>query len=133
MNSEEFRQLEGLVRRQFEEVGLPDLGQEELYLVRGEEDELLRPEARNLLVEMLKVFERHLATQDIQTYEESLQIIAQSVSGPSPERAVVQQIFDADLGTLTGPIEDLSDSPNLWTLRADLRRLINDLLETPQG
>jgi hypothetical protein len=134
MRLDEFRELENLIRRQFEEIGLPELGAEELYFIRdGDGDLLRRPDAKTLTVEMLKAFDRYLATQDQRTYQESLGIIRQSISeGPSPDRAVVLPPLETDLGVLPdSPPQELADAPVLDSIRDDVRHLIREILETP--
>jgi hypothetical protein len=130
---EEFRELESLIRTQFEEIGVPEIGAEELYFVRDSDGDLLRrPDARTFTVEMLKTFDRYLATQDQQTYQESLGIIRQSISeGPFPERAVVQPPLETDIGFSPDAPTDLADAPDLAGIRRELRRLIIEIIETP--
>jgi hypothetical protein len=133
MKLEEFRELENLIRNQFEEIGVPEIGAEELYFVRdGDGDLLRRPDARALVVEMLKTFDRYLATQDLQTYQESLGIIRQSISeGPLPDRAVVQPPLETDIGFSPDSPRELAEAPDLSGIRGELRRLINEIMETP--
>jgi hypothetical protein len=90
MTGEEFRELEIFIREQFELIGAADLGSEELYLVRDtDEATRRRPDARTVVLEMLKTLDRYLAAQDRRTYEKSLFIISRSISGPGPERILL--------------------------------------------
>jgi hypothetical protein len=132
MTLEEFRELENLIRRELEEIGAPDLGEEELYFVREVDDDLLRrPDSKTLTIEMLKAFDRYLATQDQRTYQQSFGIIRQSIEGPIPDRAVVLPPLETGEGFSLDAPRELVDAPTLDSIRADVRRLINEIFDTP--
>ena len=80
---------------------------------------------REALIEMLEALHRRLAIEDRETFQKSMTIIAQSIEGPTPERALVEPLSQVE------PDIDLSNSPDARELRARIRQLINTLAETP--
>jgi hypothetical protein len=125
LDDDDYRALIVIVSEELRASGAADLADERHYAKADEdtgETRLLDPPRR--LIEMLEAFERFLAIQDREIYRAALTSIARTVEGEAPRRATVV------LTTDDVPREvDLSETPDLSTIRKDLRRLIIRLLD----
>jgi hypothetical protein len=130
VDEEDFRALIRVVQANFVEIGAPELADVANYVVQeGEAEENRLPPPAELLLEMLRAFERHMAVRDRATYRDAMARIGRSVEGVGPERAVVVPLA-GDVNELE---VDLSRAPELSPLRADVRRLSEALEAAGSG
>src|SRR5712671_1704874 len=131
MDDDDFRALIVLLSAELEAVGEADIADERHY-VEGSEDSpgeavLLAP--REHLVAMLKAFERFLAVQDRETYNRSLADMNEVLTDGGPRAAFVET---AGSRPEVNPVQ-LSDAPELASLRDDVTSLIGNILESGDG
>jgi hypothetical protein len=128
MNSEDYRSLLELVQHQLREIGESEIADDDRYVAREVDAKTaLRPE--DLLVEMLASFERILAVQDQQTFIAALKRLNGSISGPAISGAEVISPIPGSLTEATS----LAETPDLRSLRLDIRRLLGELRESRDG
>lgn len=125
MNEDDYRALIDLVFEELTRSGAPEIADERNYTRTDPETgetELYDPMKR--LIEMLRAFERHVATQDRSVAETALAVIRRAGRGDGPARATVVLADDG------GPREiDLADAPDYSQVRKDITRIINRLME----
>jgi hypothetical protein len=129
MTRAEFQELLDDLKARLEEVGLPELADDENYL-RGEGPDARLPNPRDQLLETLQAFERELALRDRRTVIEAIDRLAESLDGPPPRAVRVVRAPRED-GPSTPTYENLFDAPELSELRLEVDQLIAELRETP--
>jgi hypothetical protein len=125
MEDEDYRALIDLVAEELRRSGVPDIAHERHYVYTDPETgeaTLFEPQKRLTL--MLEAFERHVAIQDRQVVEKSLETINRVTRGEGPRRVVVALASDGAAREI-----DLAEAPDLHIVRQDLVGLIGRLRE----
>jgi hypothetical protein len=126
MDDEDFLAVISVLQAELRGIGAGDLADERAYMTRdGEDGEMRRLPPKELLIEMLRAFDRYLAVRDRATYDQALERIGTRVRGGRPHEATVLPVNP------DGPEIELGAVPHLGGLRSDLRNLIGQLLEAP--
>lgn len=135
MTPDDFVDLQNLLRKRFVEIGIPEIGFDEAYLVRDTVDgELIRRrDERSTVVDMLDAYSRYLAIQDKGTYLEAMESIRSALSDDNAPVAavVVAPPTEEGPGVTLRRRTDLGSAPELTKLRKQLYRLISQILEAP--
>lgn len=129
MEEEEIIDLIGLVQEQLRKSGAGDLANDRHYLMDfgGSGEPRLLPPLKHL-IEMLEAFGRHMAVRDRQTHDLAINGINAHLDGETQVEGAV--VVPAEGARFRDEV-DLSRAADLGQLRANLRRLIGNLRETP--
>ena len=128
MDDDDFRTLIELLKARLRAVGADDIADTRHYRDETDEDEeprLLAPQ--KLLVEMLRAFDRRLASEDRNVYRDALDRMGQTLRGEGPKRAVL---------VLTGEVDreaeeiDLGRAPDLSLVRKQVQLLIDRIADS---
>ena len=126
MDTDDYRDLIGLVERELREVGAGALADPNHYAERDPktgEQRLYSP--RKHLIEMLRAFSRHLAIYDRATFDSALGRINEVVNEGRIEDAIFIPISEEG----EGEPRSLRIAPELGAVREAVERLIEQLSE----
>lgn len=130
MDDEDYIDVATEIIRQLRTVGLSEIGEVSNYVELGEDDARY-PDSKYLVINMLKAFERHLSTEDYETYKQAMTTINSLLAeGEKPEKAIVT--VPNELSWISGEQIDLSKSPKLTRLRQDLIELVSAIQEASE-
>ncbi len=127
MDEEDFLEIIAEIRRQFEELGIAELGDIENYITEFHA-EVDYPDNRKLAIEMLLAFDRFLSVRDRTTYNDAMSRIRENCAGPQyPESAVIFLSERESHMFHVAERQDLSEVKDLSEIRKAMSSLIENL------